>query len=229
MPTITAIERQKRRRRANVLLDNGEAFSLRLDVMAGSGLAAGEQLSEQRRRELQAQDQRLDAIEKALRLIAVQPRSERDLADRLRRRGFGRPAVEAATARMRELGYLDDAAFAKFYVESRQTATPRSRRALAFELGRRGVNREVADETLAEVSDADAAYDAAQRRLRALQGLDRQTFARRLGAFLASRGFGYGVARATIDRCWVISMTAEAAGHESDTSESGERSRDGPR
>ena len=52
------------------------------------------------------------------------------------------------------------------------------------------------------VSDADAAYDAAQRRLRSLSGADRKTFERRLGSFLNSRGFGYGVARATIQRCW---------------------------
>jgi hypothetical protein len=52
------------------------------------------------------------------------------------------------------------------------------------------------------VSDADAAFEAAQRRLRALQGLDRTAFTRRLGAFLTSRGFDYAIARSTIDRCW---------------------------
>jgi hypothetical protein len=35
-----------------------------------------------------------------------------------------------------------------------------------------------------------------------LQGADRQTFERRLGTFLNSRGFGYGVARAAVQRCW---------------------------
>ncbi len=103
---------------------------------------------------------------------------------------------------MRDLGYLNDAAFARFWVESRQAGTPRSRRALAFELSRKGVSREETDAALEEVSDADAAYHAAQRRLRTLRGTDRQTFERRLGTFLNSRGFGYGVARATIQRCW---------------------------
>jgi regulatory protein len=162
----------------------------------------GDDLSIARREQLQSEDQRLTAIESALRLLAVQPRSERDLTDRLRRRGLPRGAVDAAVTRMRELGYLNDAAFAKFYVEARLAATPRSRRALAFELGRKGVRRELADESLSDVSDSEAAYEAAQRRLRALRALDRQTFTRRLGTFLSSRGFGYGVARATIDRCW---------------------------
>ena len=103
---------------------------------------------------------------------------------------------------MRELGYLNDSAFARFWVESRQAGMPRSRRALAFELNRKGVGRDEMDAALDGVSDAEAAYDAAQRRLRALSGADRRTFERRLGTFLNSRGFGYGVARAAIQRCW---------------------------
>jgi regulatory protein len=103
---------------------------------------------------------------------------------------------------MRELGYLDDAAYARFYVDARLASTPRSRRALAFELGRKGVERELAAAAVLPLSDEDAAYEAAQRRLRSLRGLDRQTFTRKLGSFLASRGFGYGIARTTIDRCF---------------------------
>jgi regulatory protein len=102
---------------------------------------------------------------------------------------------------MRELGYINDAAFAKLYVENRQ-ASPRSKRALAFELGRKGVDRGHTDVVLEDYDDAAAAYTAAQRRLRSLQGADRVTFERRLGNFLASRGFGFGVARMTIQRCW---------------------------
>jgi regulatory protein len=203
MPTITAIEKQKRGKRANVHLDGEYALSLRLDLISTAHLAVGAELPTSQRHELEAEDQRLGAIEAALRLLAVGPRSERDLRDRLsRRRGFRGEAVDAAVQRMQELGYLNDGAFARFWVESRQAGTPRSRRALAFELSRKGVGRDELDAALEGVSDADAAYDAAQRRLRVLRGTDKQTFERRLGTFLSSRGFGYGVARVAIQRCW---------------------------
>ncbi|HEU0073055.1 MAG TPA: regulatory protein RecX [Dehalococcoidia bacterium] len=203
MPTITAIEKQKRGRRANVHLDGEYALSLRLDLIGMAHLDVGAELPPSQRRRLEAEDQRLGAIESALRLLAVGPRSERDLRERLRRRrGFRDEAVDAAIQRMQELGYLDDGAFARFWVESRQAGTPRSRRALAFELSRKGVGRDELDAALEGVSDADAAYDAAQRRLRALRGADKQTFERKLASFLNTRGFGYGVARATIQRCW---------------------------
>jgi len=210
MPTITAIEKQKRARRANVHLDGEYALSLRIDLVATARLAVGAELPHDRRRELEAEDQRLGAIESALRLLAMGPRSEHDLRERLtRRRGFRNEAVDAAVARMRELGYLDDAAFARFWVESRQAGMPRSRRALAFELSRKGVDREQTEVALDGVSDAEAAYDAAQRRLRVLRNVDKQTFERRLGTFLNSRGFGYGVSRAAIQRCWA-EMNGEA-------------------
>ncbi len=202
MPTVTAIQAQKRKARADVYLDGEAAMALRLDVIATSKLEVGQALSWQRRRELEQEDQRLTAIETALRLLALSPRSEKDLRDRLRRRGLRYEAIDGAITRMSELGYLDDAAFARLYVESRQASTPRSRRALAFELSRKGVDHELASEAVADQSDPDAAYEAAQRRLRALRNLDRPTFSRRLGSFLASRGFSYGVARSTIDRCW---------------------------
>lgn len=202
MPLITAIAALRRRPRAEVHIDGVPGPTLRLDVIAMSRLAVGQELAWPRRRELEDESQRLDAIEAALRLLAMQQRSEKDLRDRLRRKGLRIAAVDAAITRMQELGYLNDAAYARSYVEARQASTPRSRRALSFELARHGVDRELAGEAVSELSDPDAAYDAAQRRLRALRGLDRQTFARRLGNFLAARGFSYGTARATIDRCW---------------------------
>jgi len=202
MPVITAIEKQKGRPYADVHLDGALAMSLRLDSVAIAGLFVGLELDETRRREVEAEDQRLGAVEASLKMVALGPRSERDLRDRLRRKGFRRAAVDHAVERMQALGYLDDKAYAKLYVESRLAATPRSRRALTFELGRKGVDGKIASAAVEELSDGDAAYAAAQRRLRAFASLDRQTFTRRMGTFLASRGFSYGVARTTIERCW---------------------------
>ncbi len=208
MPLITAITAMKRKPRAEVYLDGELGPVLRIDVIAVARLAVGQELETPRRRELENESQRLDAIDAALRLLAMSQRSEQDLRDRLRRRGLRNAAVNAAVTRMQELGYLNDAAYAKSYVEVRQASTPRSRRALTFELSRHGVDREIADEVTEELSDPDAAYAAVQRRLRSLRNADYQTLSRRLGGFLATRGFGYAVARATIDRCWA-EMAAE--------------------
>jgi len=202
MPIITALEKQKRRPRFDLYLEGVFAFTLRPELILASGLAVGAELSPERQRWLYDEEQRLGAMEAALRLLAMSQRSEKELRDRLKKRGFRKAALEAAVTRVREMGYLNDAAYAKFFVETRQASTPRSRRALSYELERKGVDRDVVASSVEEVSDADSAYRAAQRRLRSLRKLDRTTFARRLGSFLGTRGFGYGVTRQTIERCW---------------------------
>jgi regulatory protein len=203
MPLITALEKQKRRPRFDLYLEGAFAFSLRPELVLAAGLSVGAELTYERQRWLYDEEQWLGAVEAALRLLAMSPRSEKELRERLKRRGFRTKALDAAVTRVREMGYLDDAAFARFFVETRQAATPRSRRALTFELGRKGIDRALAASSVAEVSDAEAAFEAAQRRLRSLRSLDRATFTRRLGSFLGSRGFGYSVTRLTIERCWV--------------------------
>jgi len=216
MPLITALEKQKRRPRFDLYLEGVFAFSLRPELVLASGLSVGAELPSDRQRWLHDEEQRLGAIEAALRLLAMSQRSEKELRDRLKKRGFRKAALEAAVTRVREMGYLDDAAFARFFVETRQASTPRSRRALTFELGRKGVDRELAASSVEEVSDADAAMQAAQRRLRSFSKLDRPAFTRRLGSFLASRGFGYGVTRLTIERCWAQCHADEDASYEDD-------------
>ena len=209
MNLVLSITPLPRRRRADLLLDDGTAFTLSLELIAEYGLVAGMPLTPKRRQELEADDARRGAIAAALRLLAGGSRSERDLHDRLRRRSYPPSAVDAALVRMRELGYLDDASFARSWVQGRQAAMPRSRRFLQFELSQKGVARELIAAAVEVVSDEEAAYLAAERRLRGLAALDRHTFERRLAGFLTARGFGYGVTRSVIDRCW--SETTETA------------------
>jgi len=110
------------------------------------------------------------SLDSALRLLSYRPRSEQELRDRLARKAFGRRVIEDTLRRLRELGYVDDAAFARFWTETRQAQRPRSRRLLTGELRRRGVAQEQAEEATADISDEEAAYQAASRRLSASGG-----------------------------------------------------------
>ena len=125
---VTAVERQPRRRRVHVFVDGqfvlalGERLATKHGVLPGRELSAAEILA------LKEAEARRSALESAVRLLSYRPRSERELSDRLGRKGFARPAIDAALERLRELGYVDDAAFARSWTESRQARLPRSRR-----------------------------------------------------------------------------------------------------
>ena len=200
---ITALERQKRRQRVNVYGEDGRfLLAVNLALAQDAGLHSGMELSEAQVEALRREDARHQAYEAALRLLAYRPRSERELRQRLARRGIERPLIEGALARLRGQGYLDDQAFARFWTETREATSPRSRRLIRSELLYKGVSPDAAAAAVAGVEDDDAAYRAAARRLRSLPLDDFESFRRRLGGFLVRRGFSYDVARRTIDRCW---------------------------
>ena len=71
---------------------------------------------------------------------------------KLARRGYSSEEVDAALARLDELGYLNDSSFAEGLVRVRSAA--RGPRALSAELARRGVGRAQADSALASYDDA---------------------------------------------------------------------------
>lgn len=86
----------------------------------------------------------------ALRFIEVRPRSVAEVRRRLTQAGYPVALVDAALARLADLGILDDRAFTAAWVESRDRARPRGERALRRELALKGVDREVVDAALAE-------------------------------------------------------------------------------
>jgi len=199
---ITAIEKQRRRRRADVYLDGHLAFSLSLGLLTEAGLHEGDTLSPQQVDSLRQADIRHQAHEAALRLLAYRPRSEAEIRQRLARRGLPPPVIQETIARLRDQGLLSDAAFARFWVETRDQTSPRGRRLLWQELSAKGIEREVARQAIAPVAEEDAALRAAQKKARHLQGQDYAVFRRRLGDFLLRRGFTYPTVHTIVERLW---------------------------
>ncbi len=142
------------------------------------------------------------AYQAGLRFLAYRPRSRQEVRQRLARR-FSADVVQEAVARLEERDYLNDAAFARFWRDSREAHRPRSAALIRRELQQRGVARELAEDAVAGLDDDDSAYRAGRRRLRTQQGVDETTFRRRLGDYLRRRGFSGGVARRTVERLWL--------------------------
>jgi len=99
-------------------------------------------------------------------------------------------------------GLLNDKNFAQLWVENRSTARPRGRRALAYELGRRGIDRKTIDQALASIDEEELAYRAACKRARRFQNLEWKAFRQKMVQFLAQRGFDYEICSLIIPRVW---------------------------
>jgi regulatory protein len=111
----------------------------------------------ERRAEKEAIDDPAVVLEAAARFLEARARSIGEVRRRLTSAGYRAELVEGAITRMTELGMLDDEAFARAWVESRDRARPRGERALADELRLRGVDRTVIAGALDERRESAAA------------------------------------------------------------------------
>lgn len=200
---ITAIEPQERDpERVSVFLDGAFAFGLKRLLALEHGLAVGDELTAEQVVALRSLDEQAKAVDAALRLLARRPRSEREIRDRLRRKGYPSVTIDAVVARLLDRRYLDDEAFARYWVEHRERNRPRGRRLLEQELRQKGVAREVIQRTIdeTELDEAMTAVQLGRAKLTAYAGLEAAVARRRLGAYLTRRGYGHDVVRSALDQ-----------------------------
>jgi regulatory protein len=100
-------------------------------------------------------------LEAAARFLEVRPRSVAEVRRRLGDAGYRPDLVEGAIERLLALGYLDDAAFARAWVESRDRARPRGARSLRDELRHKGVAAEATEAALAAREEAATGAEVA--------------------------------------------------------------------
>jgi regulatory protein len=199
--TITALVAQKRNKeRVNVYLDGEFAFGLAL--IEALKLHKGQQLSDDDIARLKALDEIEVAHDRALNFLSYRPRSSEEVRRNLHQKEFAEQTIETVIERLTGAGLLDDAAFARYWVDNRERFEPRSRRALRYELRQKGVPDAAIQAALEDLDEEDAAYRAASARLRRYARADEETFRKGLGNFLARRGFGYGIVRDVLDRLW---------------------------
>jgi len=214
---ITALRPTKRDPdRIAVDLDGSFAFALPATLIADQRLEVGDALDGERVSALLAADQASRATEAALVFLGYRPRSEKEVRDRLRRGGYEQDAIDHAISRLHEWRYLDDADFARRWVENRSAHRPRGKRLLQQELRHKGIDTETAREAIgdAELDESAAAEELARRRLPAYAGDDPAAIRRRLGAYLARRGYGYDVIRIALERA--LGETEDEGEDESD-------------
>jgi len=143
------------------------------------------------------------AYEAAVRYLAARAHSRAELWRKLLRRGHEEADVEVAMARLTDLGYLDDAGFAAGHVRRRSAVL--GPLALSAELAARGIDREVARQALAGLSQ-DAQLEAATRLAAREAGRKRPAGYKELldsaGPKLLRRGFSPGIAREACRLVW---------------------------
>lgn len=198
---ITDIKRQQHdRERVNVFIDGEFAFAVTAEIAILEGVRIGLSLSAEEIAALQTRDEQSKATNSAVVLLTSRPRSVKEIRTRLKQKGYSEPAIETALERLEGWNYVDDEAFAKFWVENREANRPRGRRLLEQELREKGIDREIVRQAIddAGIDERAAAVELARTKARSYAGLEPEVAKRRLSGFLARKGYNFDVVKHAI-------------------------------
>lgn len=198
---LTAIRAQRRASgRVNVYIDDEYAFSLQ--AILAARLTVGQEISESQVAEFKAADAIEKAYERALSYLSYRPRSEEEIRRYLAKRSLSDEEIDQVVGRLKRARFVDDRAFAEFWVENREAFRPRGSWALRGELRQKGVSPETIEAALDGLDERESAMRAASSAVRRYRLQERDEFYRHLMGFLQRRGFSYGIARTVTEHCW---------------------------
>ena len=143
------------------------------------------------------------ALDRAVGYLAARAHSCREIEQKLTRIGYRPCTVEMVIYKLQKENLLDDADFARQWVEAR-SGHSLGRQRIALELRRKGISAAEAEAALEDIDDEDqlaGAVRLVEKNLhRAKPGEDPRKTAARLTAMLARRGYGYDVAKEAIQQ-----------------------------
>ncbi len=199
MDVITAIKKERGKYRVTV--NECENVLVPVSLMRERPLKEGQQFDlEEYDNWLMVRQYRF-ALDRAVGYLAARARSKREIEQKLLQAGYRPCTVEMVIYKLQRENLLDDADFARQWVESRQHhKLGRSR--IAQELRRKGVSQEEAEEAMSIIEDDDqlagAVALAQKAAARIKPGEDMRKASSRIAAMLARRGYSWDIAKEAI-------------------------------
>lgn len=194
--TITAIE--PRRKGLSALYIDGE-FAMKLDTqtLLENRFDVGRDIDDEELHEIISLSNERRAKEKALWLISYRDHSKKELADKIRRT-CDEDSAQKAVDRLEKLGLVNDEGFARRYAEQLIFSKHMSKRGVSYELSRKGIDKELAQEILEDI-DVDENEEIKAVLEKKYRNLDDEKTRRRAVAALQRLGYGWDSIRRAMD------------------------------
>lgn len=140
----------------------------------------------------------------SLRYLSYRPRSEKELIDYLKKKKVSEKNIREIIQRLRELNFINDLEFAKFWIEQRMRIKPKALKVVKYELLSKGIKREIIDEIIEETGkgkedDFENAKKLADKKLARLVNLPPEKRKEKIMGFLQRRGFDFEIIKKVVD------------------------------
>lgn len=232
--TITAINnQQKNKDRVNIFIDGRFAFGLHIEVVLDQRIKVGMEVSDDQISAFKIADAFRHAYDKALNYLASRPRSSHEVYQYLRNKliykhpDYGQledqntkeifitdqlATIDQIIDKLSQSGYLDDIAFAKWWISNRQAFRPRGKRLLLLELKAKGLSNADIHEALTtpseeghftsereDYSELDSANELAQKYIKKHANLPAPDLKQKLSRYLASKGYEWDTIKEVVN------------------------------
>lgn len=200
MKTITEIKAQRNNpKRCNIYLDGSFFCGLELETVMKNRLKVGAEIDELRLMEIQAESETSVALNKALNFISRSKKTEKQIEDYLKSKGYRENTVKAVTEKMKNYSFIDDYDYAESYLKS--YSDKKGKRLLALELKKRGVDERTIEEALNGVEDEteEEACSAIAEKYLKNKTIDKPTIMK-CYKYLLGKGFSYDSAKSAVEK-----------------------------
>ncbi len=178
---ITKLEYQKQDpNRVNVFVDDKFAVGIEANDIIKLGIFNGQELSQDDLAKIIGESEFGKLFNGALNYLSYRPRSEWEIRRKLKFKTKDQVMIDSIIEKLKKIGQVDDEAFAKWFIDQRQTFRPKGKKMLAWELQKLGVKTKIEG----DISDRELAK-------RALAKFKAKPDREKAIRFLGSRGFDW--------------------------------------
>ena len=200
---VTKIESQKRNpKRKSVFIDGKFAFGLDQEIFYKSGWKKGDNLTDQQIKKITKEERKKEAKDMALRFLSFRRRTEKQVKEKLQKKGFDEKTIKATIDKLKEFDLINDLEFATSWVKDRLSFKPRGRKLLKQELYKKGISKETIEQVTEELcQDEDkSALELLEKIKKRYKGLEPKVARRRMFGFLLRRGFSYETTKKALNQ-----------------------------
>lgn len=200
MPVITSIKQQKKKDRVNIYLDNKYGFGIDLDNFVVLGLRLNQELTDEEIEKIIRKAEFQKTFDKLTRFAMVRPRSKKEFKDYLYRKKIPEVIWEDLLSKLSDFHLLNDAEFAKWWVDTRNSFRPKPRRIITQELKMKGIDKNIIDDVLDEtkINEYQIARNLLVKRESRWKTMDERSRRQKMLQYLVGKGFNFEVAQKAV-------------------------------
>lgn len=192
---ITKIEPQRRVDRVNIYIDGKFAFGLDDFLRYKYNLKSGMEISQDFLDDVLEAEEKNMVINHALKLLSYRQRSELEIYNKLKKKGYDESHIDNAIQYCKDHNYINDRNFAEVFTRDKVNLNKYGPQRIKYELISKGVAKDIIEETLEDMDtdEYQMAMDLALKRLPRYNGDEKAAIYRKLGSFLQRRGYSYDI------------------------------------